>query len=133
MKHINKEEFGFTLVELAVTTLILGLVAIGISTLFGNIHQAQLQTRYLESATYAAQSQIEALRNINYNNLEPGQVIDFSNELPDDLPSSSIAIATISEPINDLRRIDVEIVYPVQNSTRTVRVSSLIGILGITQ
>jgi hypothetical protein len=116
-----------------VTTVILGLVAIGITSLFVNIQRTQLHTRYLESATYAAQTEIESLRNINYNNLVPGSTIDFTSSLPNDLPHNATGSVAVSEPVSGLRRVDVQITYTYSGSTRLVKLTSLIGELGITQ
>ncbi len=133
MQKVTLNQSGLTLIEIAVTILVIGLVAISIVSLMTTTQQIQLQTRYLESATYAAQTEVESLRNMNYSNLDPGTSLDFSDELPSDLPKGSIGTVTISEPVNGLRRVDVAVTYPVENNTRTVRVSSLIGVLGITQ
>ncbi len=131
--RVHTNQSGLTLIEVVITILVLGLVANSISTLFAVIQQMQLQTRYLESATYAVQTEIESLRNMNYSNLEPGETIDFTDDLPSDLPPGSEGTVVISEPVSGLRRVDVAITYPLQDTTRTVKVSSLIGILGITQ
>lgn len=124
---------GFTLVELAITIVVLGVVLTSVISLFTNIQEAQTHTRYLEAATYAAQAEIETLRNVNYNNLTPGQTIDFTNSLPDTLPSGTTGTVTVSEPVQGLRRVDVDVTYTYKGKSRTVELSSLIGVLGITQ
>lgn len=129
----RNKQLGFSLLELMVTIVVFGLVASSITSLFLSVQRTQLQTRYLESATYAAQSQIESLRNINYNNLTPGSTIDFTDELPDELPRNSTGTVEVSEPTSGLRRVDVSVTYNYSDSPRTVKLSSLIGVLGITQ
>lgn len=129
----GKNQSGFTLVELVITILVLGVVLTSVVTLFVNVQQAQTHTRYLETATYAGQSEIESLRNLNYNNLTPGQTIDFTADLPNSLPSGSTGMVTVSEPVNGLRRVDVSVSYSYKGKSRTVTLSSLIGVLGITQ
>jgi len=129
----KKSEAGFTLVELTITILVLGIVMTSVVTLFVNIQQAQTHTRYLETATYAAQAEIESLRTINYNNLTPGQTIDFSDQLPASLPSDASGTVLVSEPVSGLRRVDVNVSYSYKGKDRTVSLSSLIGVLGITQ
>lgn len=133
MHKLRNNQSGLTLIEIVITVMVIGLVAVSIVSLMTTTQQIQLQTRYLESATYAAQTEVESLRNMNYSNLDPGSTIDFSDELPDDLPRGSTGTVTISEPVNGLRRVDVAVAYPIHDDTRTVRVSSLIGVLGITQ
>jgi len=129
----RQDQSGFTLVELVITILVLGVVMTSVITLFVNIQQAQTHTRYLETATYAAQAEIETLRNINYNNLTPGQTIDFTDDLPEGLPPGTTGTVVVSEPISGLRRVDVSITYSYKGKDRTVSLSSLIGVLGITQ
>lgn len=133
MTRVRYDQSGFSLVELAITILVLGAVITSIVTLFVNIQQAQVSTRYLESATYAAQAEIESLRNIDFNNLTPGQTINFTNQLPSDLPPGSTGTVTVSEPTAGLRRVDVNVTYTYRGQSRTVSLSSLIGVLGITQ
>jgi len=128
----NKQS-GFTLVELMITILVLGIVMTSVVTLFVNIQQAQIHTRYLETATYAAQTQIESLRTINYNNLTPGQTINFTSSLPSSLPQGSTGTVAVSEPLAGLKRVDVSVTYTYKGKTRTISLSSLIGVLGITQ
>lgn len=124
---------GFTLVELLVTIIVIGVVFSGLSSIFIGVQRAQVQTNYLESATRAAQTQIESLRNINYNNLTPGVDIDFSNDLPETLPSNSTGNVVVSEPATGLRRVDVTVTYEYGGENKDVVLSSLIGVIGIVQ
>lgn len=128
-----KRSDGFTLVELLVTILVIGVVFGGLSTLFITIQRSQVQTSYLESATRAAQREIESLRNDNYNNLVAGQTINFTDQLPASLPSGSMGTVVVSEPTSGLKRVDVTVSYTYNGQTRNVNLSSLIGVIGITQ
>ncbi len=130
MKH---NESGLTLVELLVTILVIGVIFAGLSNIFISIQRAQVQTSYLDSATRAAQRQIESLRNSNYNNLIAGQTIDFSDNLPDTLPQGSSGFVVVSEPSPDIKRVDVTVTYTYGGDTRNVSLSSLIGVIGIVQ
>ncbi len=130
MKQNNS---GFTLVELLVTMLVLGVIATGLSSLFISIQRTQVQTNHLESATRAGQREIESLRNDNYNNLTAGQTINFSSSLPTSLPQGSTGIVQVSEPTSGLKRVDVTVTYTYNGSVRDVKLSSLIGVIGITQ
>lgn len=130
MVHKND---GFTLVELLVTILVIGVVFIGLSNIFISIQRAQVQTSHLESATRAAQRQIESLRNSNYNNLTAGQNIDFTSQLPANLPSGSTGTVAVTEPSTGIKRVDVTVTYTYGGETRNVSLSSLIGVIGIVQ
>lgn len=129
---LRKSSNGFTLVELIVTIIVIGVVFTGLSSIFISIQRAQVKTAYLESATRAAQKQIESLRNSNYNNLTPGQSINFSNNLVD-LPSGSTGNVVVTEPTPGLKRVDVTVAYSYEGQTKNVSLSSLIGVIGIVQ
>lgn len=129
----RRGEEGFTLVELITAVVVLGIIGTSITALFLNIQQIQISTNYLESATRAAQREIESLRNSNYNNLTPGSTITFTDQLPDDLPSGKTGTVVVSEPSPGVRRVDVTVTYTHEDTPRKVEMSSLIGVIGITQ
>lgn len=129
----HKREDGFTLVELLVTLLVVGVVVSSVAILLSTIQQGQRQTALLETATRAAQRQIEVLRNNQYGQLEPDQDIDFTDDLPATLPDPKTGTVEVSEPAPGLRRVDVTVTYREGGQDRSVELSSLIGVLGITQ
>lgn len=131
--HRSLDASGFTLVELLVTILVIGVIFVGLSNIFVSIQRTQVQTSYLENATRAAQRQVESLRNSNYNNLEADQNINFSSSLPETLPSDSTGTVQITEPTPGLKRVDVTVSYTYGGDTRDVSLSSLIGQIGIVQ
>lgn len=124
---------GFTLIELLVTIAIIGVASLGIASLFYSIQYTQQQARYVDAATRAAQRQVEVLRNNSYNNLQEGQVIDFTSDLPDSLPSNKNGTVVVSEPSPGLKRVDVTITYTGAGKPQEVTMSSLIGIIGLSQ
>lgn len=124
---------GFTLVELLVTIGVLALAMIGIATLFYSIQYTQQQSRYVDAATRAAQREVEILRNNSYNNLQPGQTINFTSDLPDNLPSNRTGTVVVTEPDPGLRRVDVTVRYTSYGRTQEVKLTSLIGVIGISQ
>lgn len=123
---------GFTIVELLVTIAIIGITTASLSSLFISIRNVQRQTLYVDTATRAAQREIETLRNDNYASLTPGQTINFTSQLPGSLPNAT-GTAQVSQPAADLRRVDVTVSYRDGSSQRSVQLSSLIGVIGITQ
>lgn len=124
---------GFTLVELLVTISLLGLIVIGVTNLYITISSAQRKSYHLEIATRAGEAQIESLRNAQYNNLEAGGQINFTSSLPSDLPEPRSGIVDISEPSDGIKRVDVTITYKDGSGSKTVKQSSLIGVIGIGQ
>lgn len=123
---------GFTLVEIVVTIAIVGIAAAAINSIFISIRNIQVQATYLDSATRAAQREIESLRNDNYDSLSPGTV-SFTSQLPSSLPNNKAGMATISQPATDLIRVDATVTYNSDKVTHTVTLSSYIGAIGITQ
>lgn len=130
---IKQQSAGFTLVELLVTIIVIGIVFTGLSSIFISIQRAQINTSYLESATRAAQKEIESLRNNNYNNLTNGSNINFTSTLPANLPAGSTGSVNISEPTPGLKRVDATVSYTYGGDTHDVTLSSMIGVIGIAQ
>lgn len=128
-----RKESGFTVAEVIVTIVLLGFVVIGITQLYLSIQRVQQKTAWLQSASHAAQTELESLRNNNYNSLADGQVIDFSDELPSNLPTPRSATATISEPQAGIKKVDIKITYDDFGNDHDVKLTSLIGVIGISQ
>ncbi|MEX2014405.1 MAG: hypothetical protein WD885_00515 [Candidatus Saccharimonadales bacterium] len=127
----NKDGFG--LVELVTDIALFGIVSIAMINLSTLVMNVQTSSRYRQSATLAAQGQIETLRNSNFTSLEDGQVIDFTSDLPDFLPAGKSGIVEVSEPEPGLKRADVTITYPQGGNDKEIKLSAIIGELGITQ
>lgn len=130
---MKRDEGGFTLIELIVTIVVTGLIIIAITTLFITIERTQHRTQLLETATRAGEQQIEALRNNNYNSLTAGSTIDFTDDLPASLPSPRSGTVAVSEPTEGVKRVDVTVSYRDGSKTKDIKLSSLIGQLGIGQ
>ncbi len=133
VRIMGKREAGFTLVELIAAISIMGLLVIGIVNLYVAVETAQRKSYHLEIATRAGEKQIESLRNSQYGSLVPDTSMDFSSDLPTELPPPRTAIAAITEPEDGIRRVDITITYKDGSGTKTVKQSSLIGVLGIGQ
>ena len=130
---MTRTQAGFSLVELMVTIVVIGVVFSSVASMFLSVQRTQRLTGYIESATRAAQREIEVLRNNNYSQLTPGVDIDFTADLPDSLPAPRSGTVVVSEPTPGMRRVDVAVVYWDGSRQRTIKLSSLIGMLGITQ
>ena len=130
---MKRNQHGFTIVELLVAIMIIGVVTASISSLFISINTLQRKTSHIDSATRAAQREVETLRNDNYGALIAGQSINFTDQLPTSLPADRKGSATVSEPSPDLKRVDVTVTYTDGGKQEKVVLSSLIGVIGITQ
>jgi prepilin-type N-terminal cleavage/methylation domain-containing protein len=124
---------GYSILEVLMTIVVVGILFSAVIALYSNVLIVQHRTQNLETATRAAHRQVEALRNLQYNSLEEGEDIDFSDDLPADLPAGSSGIVEVTEAQQGLKRVDVTVTYPDGSSDNEVTVSSLIGIIGITQ
>lgn len=130
---IRNKQDGFTIVELLVAIVVVGLMVVGVTSLFITIQTTQRKTRLLETATRAGEKKIEELRNVNYNSLETDSTIDFTAELPSSLPEPRSANVAVSEPTPGVKRVDVTITYRDGRADKDVHLSSMIGVIGIGQ
>ncbi|CAN5413424.1 hypothetical protein BH09PAT4_BH09PAT4_02040 [soil metagenome] len=128
----QQRESGFTIPEVVITIVFIGFVALGITQLFTGIQDIQRRTGKLETATHAAQTEVEALRNNNYGQLINGVNINFSSQIPSSL-NGATGTVVVSEPQTGIKRVDVTVTYKDRGITRNVKLSSLIGIIGISQ
>ncbi len=127
----KNKQAGFTLVEMLLTIVVLGIAITSIATLYYQTQGLQTDSRDLDLATRAAQTEIEVLRNNSYNSLTPGQNINFTSSLPSGLPPGATGTVVVSQPANGLRRVDVSVNYTISGNPKTVELSSTIGVIGI--
>lgn len=130
---LKQSQNGFTIPELLVTIMFLGFAFIGVTQLYLAIQRIQDETAYVQIASHAAQTEIESLRNDNYSSLTAGQNVDFSSALPSNLPGPHSGTVVVSEPMAGLKRVDVTVLYTDHGTQHNVELSSLIGIIGISQ
>lgn len=125
---------GFTVVEIAVGTVVIGLMVIALTDTFIAISAIQRQSANLSLASRVAEQKIESLRNNHYNNLTNSPPpIDFTNELPDQLAGPRSATITVSEANAGIKRLDIAISYREGSRTKNLKFTALIGNIGISQ
>lgn len=122
---------GFTIVELVLTIVAFGFISVAVWELFSSVQDVQRRAGYIETATRAAQQEVESLRNNNYNLLTNGQNLAFT--VPASLPGPASGTAAVSEPVTGIKRVDVTVSYTDHGQSRQVSLSSLIGVIGISQ
>ncbi len=122
---------GFTLVELLVTIIVLGIVMVSLGGLYYTVQANEVKSQHFDLAVRAARTEVEDLRNNGYSSLTPGGTITFTSSLPTGLPSGKAGTVAISEPTPGLRRVDVTVTYADYGQTQTITLSSDIGIVGL--
>lgn len=129
----ERSQAGFTLVELVVTVVVIGLIIASLGGLYYAMQVSEVQSQHYDMAVRAARTEIEDLRNTGYNNLTPGTNMDFSSSLPSALPPGKKGTVAISQQLADLLRVDVTITYTDYGTPVTITLSSDIGVIGISQ
>jgi prepilin-type N-terminal cleavage/methylation domain-containing protein len=128
----NKQ--GFSLVEIVVALALVSLMIVSLANLIVTIGVLQRQNRNSTLATRAAENKIEELRNNHYNTLPLSPPpLDFTSELPPELASPRSATVTISEPNSGMRRLEIDISYREGLQTRNIKLSALLGNIGLAQ
>ncbi len=126
-------EAGFTLVEILVTIMVLGIVISSLGGLYYLMQETEVRSQQFDLAVRAARSEIESLRNNGYGSITPGSNINFTSSLPPALPANKQGTVAVSQPASGLRRVDVTVTYTSYNLPQTVELSSDIGIVGLGQ
>ncbi|MGH7234734.1 MAG: type IV pilus modification PilV family protein [Candidatus Saccharimonadales bacterium] len=126
-------ENGFTLVEMLLTILVLGIAILGLSGMYYLMQQVGNESAHYDLAVRAARTEIEELRNSGYNSLSTSSPPTFPTSLLTGLPSNSSGSVTVSQPLPSLKEVNVSITYSDYGQSQTVTLSSDIGIIGISQ
>lgn len=132
--HANRtSQAGFTLVELLITIIVLSIVITSLGGLYYLMQISEVRSQHYDIAVRAARTEIEDLRNNGYGSLTPGSTINFTASLPSTLPLDKSGTVAVSQPLADLRRVDVTITYTDYGKLQTVELSSDIGVIGLGQ
>lgn len=138
VEKIKDDTQGFTLIELVITIVILGIVITSLAMMYYLVQQTENRTQVYDTAVRDARTEIEDLRNNGYDSLATGSFsFTPSPGLPPNATGSVAVCATapnLPEPCPPgLKRVDVTISYSLYGNTTNVTLSSDIGVIGIAQ
>ena len=129
-RHIDRT--GFTIVELIVTIVIMGVIIPAVALALTNLTVVDYQARDLALANFIAQNKVETLRSAGYNTLSNGTQ-SFSSQLPNTMGSPKSASYTVSTPITGVKQIDVTISYTEYKKTKSIAYRTYVSELGVGQ
>lgn len=120
--------------ELIIAATLVAVASISILSLFVVVRNASNFARNESLASIAAEDAVEDLRNDTFYNIPVGpDVIDFTTDLPADLPEPNSGLIDVTEVNSQLKQIDVTITYQQGSSARSFQYTTFIGIPGLTQ
>ena len=133
MQHKNQE--GFTLIELILTTVVLATTMLAIFGLFITLSQINARANSLTIATQVAQRELELYRNLHYNAVNVGTEdhtasAGLAGYTALGSPKSVIAVVTLTDP-NGLKTVDITVNYADRGIAKKVRVTTYVALNGI--
>jgi prepilin-type N-terminal cleavage/methylation domain-containing protein len=123
---------GFTIVELVVTIVIMGIIIPAVAIALTNLTIVDYQARDLALANFIAQNRVETLRSAGYNSLSNGTT-SFTAQLPNTMGSPKSASYTVSTPQAGIKQVDVAISYTEYKKTKNISYRTYISELGVGQ
>jgi prepilin-type N-terminal cleavage/methylation domain-containing protein len=126
------KQAGFTIVELIVTIVLIGLLVPAITMTITTLNLINDRARDLASVHALAENKVESLRSVSFTGLANGTTT-FTNELPASLATPRSATYTISAASPALKQVDVSISYNDHGQNRSISYRTYIGELGVGQ
>lgn len=123
---------GFTIVELIVTIVIMGVIIPAVAMALTSLTIIDYQARDLALANMLAQNKVESLRSAGYNSLVNGTQ-DFSSQLPNTIGSPKSASYTVADAQTGVKQIDVSISYTEYKQSKSIAYRTYISELGVGQ
>jgi prepilin-type N-terminal cleavage/methylation domain-containing protein len=129
---------GFTVVELLVTLLVVGVVFLAFTTTFAGVENISKKGGDVALASQHALAKLESYENLNFNSLpatSPSgslqQVEDFSSSLPTVLEQPRVGKVYINTVSNTLKQVDVQVTFGSGASQRFIEYVTMIQKNGI--
>jgi len=124
--------YGYTIVELLVALIVGGILITAITTIVTTQGTLTQRSRDLVISSAFAEAKFEAIRSAGYLSLSDGAT-DITSEMPVELNDSRNAEINVSSPSAGIKKVELEITYNSQGSSRTNTYTTYIGELGVGQ
>lgn len=129
---MNRHNKGFTVVELLIAIVFMGIIIPAVAIGITNLTVINYQARNLVLVNMLAQNKVETLRSTGYNSINSGTT-SFTADIPSTLGSPKSANYTVTMPQTGVKQIDVNISYTEYKASRTVTFRSYVSELGVGQ
>jgi type II secretory pathway pseudopilin PulG len=132
MRVFNSDSSGFTIVELVIGIVLIGIFTATVAMLQSNTSRLAERGRDVTSLNSFAEDKIEALRSKGYLSISTGTQ-NISSELPSELNSPKSATLSVSSIPDAIKKVDLSITYNEQGTNRTYSYTTYIGEIGVGQ
>lgn len=116
---------GFTLIEMMVAIILIGVGLMGLAALSSTVTRANVQSSALTSASALAQEKIEGFRSMPYASIGAGDSTDVRTL--DGIGYSRRWSVQTDQPAADLKTISVAVSWTSRGKTHTTTLSTIRG------
>ena len=128
----ESRQVGFTIVELIVSMIVVGILIVGLNSIY-MAHMIQShRARNLVIVNSFVENKIESLRSAGFLSISDG-TSNISTELPTDLGAPHSATMQITSPVSGIKKVALSITYNDGGGQRTYDYQTYIGELGVGQ
>jgi type IV pilus assembly protein PilV len=114
---------GFTLVEVIVAIVLLGVGLMGLAALSTTVTRANVQSSSLTTATALAQERAERLRTEDYDALASGN----DSRVVDNVAYTRSWVVTADDPEPGLKTVAIAVSWTTRGTTHTTRLTTIRG------
>lgn len=132
MSKLNKDQSGYTIVELLVTLIVGSILIFAVNTIFSTQAYISQRGRDTVLANAYAEGKFESLRSLGFLGLADGTT-DVTSELPVELSSPRSGSVIVTSENDSVKKVVLTINYNEQGKTRTFTYTSYVGELGVGQ
>jgi type IV pilus assembly protein PilV len=119
----GRRSAGFTLVEVIVAIVLLGVGLMGLAALSTTVTRANVQSSSLTTATALAQERAERLRTEDYDALASGN----DSRVVDNVTYTRSWVVTADDPEPGLKTVAIAVSWTTRGTTHTTRLTTIRG------